>query len=167
MLRWRPSSTSTRHTGPFFVCAAGCASGAPAAPCCASGMVLIDSSPWIDFFGGCGSVEARLLEQWLRDGRPVAISGVIIQEVLQGTRTATDFAVVRARVGRLPFLRADREAHVEAARLHRAARGRGWTVPAADALIAATALAHGASLLTSDREHFTALAKVSKLRLAE
>jgi len=129
-------------------------------------MVLIDSSPWIDFFSGYGSVEARLLEQWLRHGQPVAISGVIIQEVLQGTRTARDFGVVRARVGRLPFLRADRETHVEAARLHRAARGRGWTVPAADALIAATALAHGASLLTSDREHFTALAKVSKLRLA-
>src|SRR2546427_10995657 len=100
MLRWRPSSTSTRHTGPFFVCAAGCASGAPAAPCCASGMVLIDSSPWIDFFGGDGPGGAPPLEQRPRDRRPVALSRVLLPEVLHGPRPATGFAGVVARRGR-------------------------------------------------------------------
>jgi predicted nucleic acid-binding protein len=66
----------------------------------------------------------------------------------------------------LPFLRADKETHIEAARLYHRARARGWTVPAADALIAATAVVHGVALLTADRRHFQKLARVSKLRLA-
>jgi len=67
----------------------------------------------------------------------------------------------------LAFLRADKETHVEAARLFRKARQRGHVVPAADALIAATALAYGTPLLTTDWKHFRALARLSKLRLAE
>jgi len=129
-------------------------------------MILIDSSPWIDLLAGNVTAEARLLEGWLRAGRPVATAGVILQEVLQGTRTDRELNLLRARLGRLPFLRADKETHVEAARLFRKARARGAVVPAADALIAATAIVHGVELLTTDVRHFRALARVSKLRLA-
>ena len=129
-------------------------------------MVLIDSSPWIDLLSGNPAAEARLLENWLREGKPLATTGVVLQEVLQGARTDREMNLLRNRLGRLPFLRADKETHVEAARLHRKARARGWIVPAADALIAATAVVHGVALLTTDAKHFRALARVSKLRLA-
>ena len=129
-------------------------------------MVLVDSAPWIDLLSGAESPESRLLEHWLRGGTPVATTGVVLQEVLQGTRTDRDLNLLRARLGRLAFLRADKEMHVEAARLFRKVRQRGQTVPAADALIAATALAYGTPLLTTDRKHFQALARVSNLRLA-
>jgi hypothetical protein len=128
-------------------------------------MVLVDSSPWIDFFSGRASPEASRLQGWLEQGRPVAVNGIVLQEVLQGARTDGDFGRVRARLSLLPFLRADRDVHAEAARLSRRARARGWTVPAADALIAATAVAHRASVLTRDRADFHALARVSKLEV--
>ena len=134
--------------------------------CSANGMVLVDSAPWIDLLSGAESPESRLLEQWLRGGAPVATTGVVLQEVLQGARTERDLNLLRARLGRLAFLRADKETHVEAARLFRKARQRGHVVPAADALIAATALAYGTPLLTTDWKHFRALARLSKLRLA-
>lgn len=73
---------------------------------------------------------------------------------------------MRNRLGRLPFLRSDKETHVDAARLYRKARARGTVIPAADALLAATAVAHNVALLTADVRHFRALARVSKLRLA-
>ena len=66
----------------------------------------------------------------------------------------------------MPFLRANKETHVEAERLYRRARARGSSVPATDALIAAIAVVHGVAVLTADRRHFRALARVSKLRLA-
>jgi tRNA(fMet)-specific endonuclease VapC len=96
----------------------------------------------------------------------VATTGIVLQEVLQGTRTERDLNLLRARLGRLPFLRADKETHVDAARLYRKALERGWVIPAADAPIAATALAHGVALLTTDHGHVRALARVSKLRRA-
>ena len=129
-------------------------------------MVLIDSSPWIDLLSGSLTAEAQLLERWLGDGTPVATTGIVLQEVLQGARTDRELFLLRNRLGRLPFLRSDKETHVEAARFYRKARARGWVVPAADALIAATAVTHGVSLLTADLRHFRALARVSKLRLA-
>lgn len=93
---------------------------------------------------------------------PVATTGIVLQEVLQGARTDRELNLLRGRLGRLPFLRADKETHVEAARFHRKARARGWSVPATDALIAATAVAHVVALLTADTRHFRALARVSK-----
>jgi hypothetical protein len=129
-------------------------------------MVLIDSSPWIDMLSGSATPEAELLTAWLGDGRPVATTGPVLQEVLQGARAERDFNLLRGRLGRLPFLRVGKETHVEAARFYRKVRARGWTVPATDALIAAVAVAHGVALLTADRRHFHALARVSTLRLA-
>jgi len=129
-------------------------------------MVLIDSSPWIDLLSGSDTPEAKRLEAWLREGEPVATTGVVLQEILQGARTDRELNLLRHRLGRLPFLRADKQTHIEAARLHRKARARGWVLPAADALIAATAVAHRVSLLTADVRHFRALARVSKLHLA-
>ena len=67
----------------------------------------------------------------------------------------------------LPFLRTSKETRAEAARLYRKSRARRRTVPAADALIAATAVAYGVQLLTADHSDFGALARVSKLRVIE
>src|SRR5437773_9678266 len=91
-------------------------------------MVLIDSSPWIDLLSGHPTVEAQRLDAWLRNGLPVATTGIVLQEVLQGARAERDLNLLRARLGRLPFLHADKETHVDAARLYRKARERGWAI---------------------------------------
>jgi predicted nucleic acid-binding protein len=62
-------------------------------------MVLVDSSPWIDLLGGRAGAEASRLEGWLRVGAPVAISGVVLQEILQGVRSFKWPALVRGACG--------------------------------------------------------------------
>lgn len=128
-------------------------------------MLLIDSAVWIDYFRGTSSVETDLVEQWLKDGRPLATTGIVLQEVLQGCATERDFQVLRARLSRLAYLREDKRTHISAAALFCKARKRGITVPAVDALIAAVAIEHSAQLLTSDATHFRALSNISKLKL--
>ena len=60
-------------------------------------MVLIDSAPWIDLLSGSVTAEAQVLERWLRDGTPVATTGIVLQEVLQGARTDREMHLLRHR----------------------------------------------------------------------
>lgn len=55
---------------------------------------------------------------------------------------------------RLRFLETSREAAVRAGRYQRACEERGRTIHAADALVAGTARAHGAILLTDNVRDF-------------
>ncbi len=126
-------------------------------------MVLIDSSVWVDYLGGSNTPQSNLLARYLAERWPIATTGVILQELLQGTRDVRQ--VLANRLSRLNYLRADKRTHIRAADIHRKARACGTTIPTADALIAATAIEHGASILTSDRAHFEAIAKVSKLEI--
>ena len=48
-------------------------------------------------------MEAQRLDAWRRNGRPVATTGIVLQEVLQGARTERDLNLLRARLGRLRF----------------------------------------------------------------
>ncbi len=126
--------------------------------------MLVDSSVWVDYLSNRESPLVALLDRSLRESRLVATTGVILQEILQGARTERAFHLLRSRLARLAYLPATKETFVAAAALHRKARGHGMTVPTVDALIASTAISHGAPLLTADA-HFRALASVSKLRL--
>lgn len=105
-----------------------------------------------------------MLDRALRENRLVATSGVILQEILQGAWTQGTFQLLRSWFSRLAYLPASKQTFIAAAALHRKARSRGMTVPTVDTLIASTAIAHGAPLLTAD-DHFRTLASVSKLRL--
>jgi hypothetical protein len=129
-------------------------------------MVLVDSSVWIDYFRGVSSATADALDGMLGGSAGVATTGIVLQEVLQGTRSDRDYQLYRARLARLPYLPAGRMTHRAAASLYRKLRARGVTVPSIDALIAAVCVDSGARLLTNDRTHFEAIARVSKLKLA-
>ena len=128
-------------------------------------MLLIDSSVWIDFLRGAGSPETALLDAHLAGRKPVATTGIILQEVLQGAKSERDFNLLEARLSALQYLPASKRTHVEAAALLRKSRTKGVTVPTTDALIAAVAVEHMAGLLTADHAHFRALARISKLQL--
>lgn len=128
-------------------------------------MTLVDSSVWIDYLSGRATPLAFRLETWLTDGHPVALTGLILQEVLQGTRDERSYQLLRRRLSAMPYLPAGRQTHATAANLYRKVRALGVTVPAADALIAAVAIENDTEVLTADHAHFAALAKVSKLKL--
>lgn len=86
-------------------------------------------------------------------GHVLGTSCVNIAEIERGTR-APDRKRAGSFLGRLEFLETTREAAERAGRYQATYARRGRTIHTADALIAGTARAHGAVLLTDDVEDF-------------
>jgi len=128
--------------------------------------VIVDTSAWVEFLRGTGSHADHLVGQGLRDGRPIAVAGVIVEEVLQGCRTETQVRDVhRLLTGCRSVEPVYPETYVHAALLYRRCRRAGRTVRGTiDCLIGALALEHGLPLLTLDRD-FDALGAVAGVRV--
>jgi predicted nucleic acid-binding protein len=123
-------------------------------------MLLVDSSVWIDVGRAVSSDATRFLDA--RDEHDeLATTGVIVQEVLQGTRTDRHYEAFRERFWGMLILEPREISTYEiAAQLYRRARAKGITIRKPnDCLIAALALEHGAMLVHNDRD-FLALAQV-------
>lgn len=113
-------------------------------------MLLVDSSIWI---------LAERERLWLPDLLPVdeivSTCPMIAQEVLRGTRNAAHYDLMRRLIldvemldGDTPFRRFE-----EAARLFLTCRDAGITPRSSvDCLIAATAIAHDATIVHADRD---------------
>ena len=91
----------------------------------------------------------RLLQQ----GHYLATSCVNIAEIERGIRPQEEKATAHL-FGRLRFLETNREAARRAGRYQADLQKRGHTIHMADALIAGTARAHGAIVLTDNVKHF-------------
>jgi len=52
--------------------------------------VIVDTSVWIQFFNAPQSKEKKEIDKLLNDNR-VAVVGVIVSELLQGSRSQRDF----------------------------------------------------------------------------
>jgi predicted nucleic acid-binding protein len=106
----------------------------------------------------------RVLRQLIQDDVPIAVPGIVLQELLAGARTKAHFdRLVRLTRG-FPVLLADRDRHRQAAELAARCRWVGLSTTAADCLIAAQAIHLEAKLFTLDRD-FTRLAGKSRLVL--
>jgi predicted nucleic acid-binding protein len=128
-------------------------------------LILVDSSVWIDFLGSSPSFAGAELRRMIADAEPFALAGVVITEVLQG---------LKRDVSRLEHYLSQWDIDMleprgfstyrEAAAIFRAARAKGVAVTTIDALIAAIALEHGATLFTLDKD-FSRLAGITRLPL--
>lgn len=117
--------------------------------------VLVDTSVWSLFWrrGGPSDHPAvKKLAALLEAEEDVAISGVILQEILQAYRQPE----ARRRVDRLldpvpllPLTRSDCEA---AAAIHRSCAEQGVAASTVDCQIAQAAVSHSHALLTADRD---------------
>ena len=58
--------------------------------------VLIDTSYWIEYFNRPGTERATVVEALIGDDR-VALTGMILAELLQGTRTEEEFSKLDPR----------------------------------------------------------------------
>jgi predicted nucleic acid-binding protein len=128
---------------------------------------LVDTSAWIELLRATGSPVDRALTEALASGRPLWLTGVVLQEVLQGART-------RAKAGDLRRVLAAcvvvepvfPETYEHAATLYRRCRRAGLSVRGTvDCLVAAVALEHGLAVLGVDRD-LRALHDVCGLALA-
>jgi len=113
------------------------------------GLILVDTSVWIDFFRG----------------EDIAICGPVLMEIRQGATSDRMLREIERLFAPLLYLPAQRRTYCLASDLYRAARAKGKTIRnAMDCLIAACAIEHRARLLQGDRD-YAAIAGVSKLEL--
>lgn len=126
-------------------------------------MYLIDTSAWIDSLRQIDNAPARFFKKLIADRALFGLTGAIFQEVLQGARTAQDFATLKTYLGSLAFYHPldPVETYAEAAGLYRRYRTQGITVRSTlDCLIARIAVEHDLVLVHNDRD-FTAIATVA------
>jgi predicted nucleic acid-binding protein len=111
--------------------------------------VLIDTSAWVQFFrSGQGPVSdevARLVEADLG-----WTTGVVVAELLHGTRSARERRELAALLATLPYVEVERPDWEATGDLLRTLREKGRTVPMSDVLIAAVAKRHDLAVLTLD-----------------
>jgi predicted nucleic acid-binding protein len=126
-------------------------------------LILVDSSVWIDFLSfrpGPGGQELRRL---IEGSAPVAITGVVVTEVLQGLQR--DVKRIEAYLSLFDLLEASGfETYRNAAVLFRLARSKGVSPTTTDALIATIAAENGAEVFSLDRD-FARMAPMGAFRL--
>ena len=128
-------------------------------------MILVDTSVWIDFFAGRDLPHVANLEQSILDNEDLALSGIILTEILQGIPDDTTYRRVRRYLSALIMLPMPESVFVRAADIYRKLRKRGITIRKTnDCIIAATALEHRCQLLHNDKD-FRPIAKHYSLKV--
>ena len=126
-------------------------------------MILVDSSVWIDFFSSTPGPAGAELRRMIQDAEPFALTGVVVAEVLQGlTRGARRIEQYLEQWDMLEPRGFG--TYRQAAAIYRLARAKGITLTTIDAVIAAVALDHNASVFTLDQD-FSRIARLTGLGL--
>lgn len=129
-------------------------------------MILVDSSVWIDYFGGVDSLAAEQLDAML-GVEHLVIGDLILAEVLQGFGAHRDFRRARALLESFEVVSlAGRDVCLQAAEHCRALRRKGVTIRRTiDTIIATCCIRYGYVLLHNDRD-FDAFVEHLGLRVA-
>ena len=128
-------------------------------------MILVDTTVWIDFFGGRALPHVERLQGALETGEDLCICGIVLSEVLQGIRSDSDYNKAKEYFEDLLYIPMWRETYVRSAQLYRSLRKKRIIIrKPVDCLIAAVALRNDVEVCHIDRD-FDALARVSVLRV--
>ena len=94
----------------------------------AAGVIVVDSSVWIEFFRATGSSAHLTLRSLLADRAPLATTEIVVMEALAGVRYERERRAVREHLFALPMLALHGVLDYErAADLYRRVRSRGVT----------------------------------------
>ncbi len=107
---------------------------------------------------------AERLQQLIEDDEPLAVPGIVLQEILSGIREPIRFAKMQEIMGGFPLLLAGKADHVAAARIANDCRRAGISTTTPDCLIAALSTRRNAELFTTDQD-FAYMAEYSALRI--
>jgi predicted nucleic acid-binding protein len=129
-------------------------------------VIVVDTSVWIDVLRDDDSRGASRCVELIEDGAPIALTDVILTEILQGFRSEREARLVERHMRAFPILRLQSlDDFSLAAQLYRDARRAGITIgKTIDCLIAAPCVRTGASLLHADAD-FDRLATCTPLRV--
>lgn len=126
-------------------------------------MILVDTSVWIDFFRPRPGNAGTELRRIIADSEPVALTGMVVTEILQGLTRDAD--AVEDYLFQWDLLEPGGfETYRHAASIVRLGRSKGISLTTVDALIAAIAVEHRAALFTMDTD-FSRIARISNLSL--
>jgi predicted nucleic acid-binding protein len=129
--------------------------------------LFVDTSVWSLAFrrdAPAPGPEARELVRAIEAGEPLLITGLVLQELLQGFSGPRDRVRILDRLSALPLLVPDRGDHVDAAELRNLCRRRGIQIGTIDALLAQLCIRHDLTMLTADGD-FRHIAGLCALRL--
>jgi predicted nucleic acid-binding protein len=117
-------------------------------------MILVDTGVWIDFLRGKNTPHRHALRRFIEDEEDVAITEIILAEILQGIRDDGDFETVKGYLLAFPiFSPKSIETYLEAARIFRECRKKGKTVrKTVDCIIAAICLENNCTLFHKDSD---------------
>jgi len=116
-------------------------------------LILVDSSVWIDYFGGATSREANQLDALL-GAEPLLTGDLILAEVLQGFTADRDFRQARKVLESFEVVSlAGQDVCIQAAHNFRALRRKGVAIrKTIDTIIATFCIRNGYVLLHNDRD---------------
>jgi predicted nucleic acid-binding protein len=129
-------------------------------------LICADTSAWVEFFRRTESPADLELTRLLGEGADLAMSEVVVMEVLAGARSNTDRERIRSYVVALPLLvLRGLDDYEEAATIYRTCRAAGETIrKLTDCLIAVPAIRAGAEMLHKDAD-FDVIARHTPLRI--
>ncbi len=125
-------------------------------------MILVDTSVWIEFLKGTGSKYQSVLHQLIADGEDIGVTGININEILQGIGADKSYKAVKRDLANLQvFLPEKKETFIKAADIYRKCRKKGKILKGSiDCLISAIAIENNLALLHKDRD-FDVIAEVT------
>ncbi len=117
-------------------------------------MILADTSAWIEFLRATGSRVHLRLADLLAAERRIAVTDVVLMEVLAGARDDAHRDSLRRMLAGCEYLATEAPADYEgAADLFRRCRKAGVTIRGLpDCLVAVVAMRGGAAILHADRD---------------
>jgi predicted nucleic acid-binding protein len=118
------------------------------------GLILVDSSVWIDFLRSRSTLQTIAVRNLTAARHRLGIGDLMLMEVLQGARSATEFERAAAFLDAFqPVVVGDHAVSRQAARHYRTLRTLGITIrKTIDTLIATRCILDGIPLLYSDRD---------------
>lgn len=128
-------------------------------------MIVVDTTVWIDYYADRDTPQVAHLAACLDNGaEDLALTDIILTEILQGLRTEQEVRRVDDRMSVFDVLRLREPADFRrAAALYRSARRKGVTIRrTSDCLIAAVCVREQVPLLHADSD-FDNLARVTDL----
>ncbi|MGD1087322.1 MAG: PIN domain-containing protein [Verrucomicrobiota bacterium] len=116
--------------------------------------LLVDSTVWIDFFGGRKTTQTGKLELCVQNRDDICCCGFVLAEILQGVRDEKQFVAVKRQFENLIYLEDDRTTFELGATIYRELRRKGMTIRnSMDCLISAVIIQQGVNFLENDRDY--------------
>jgi predicted nucleic acid-binding protein len=129
--------------------------------------LFVDTSVWSLAFRrdrASAAPEVRILRRALEGGETIVMTGLVLQELLQGFSGPRARKDIIDRFAALPLLAPDRRDHIDAAELRNHCRRAGLQIGTIDAIIAQLCIRHELMLLTTDND-FVLAARHCALRV--